>query len=635
MSKNPPPSDYCRLCVKSCNDCQRSLYDETGQANLNHELVDKYFTNAMLNMAWEQRLQYICEKCWQHIWEFHQFQESVIEAQKGLHLHIEAAKEVKEVKLKPDVQKNRQEAKLNSLSVKEFSTSTEDLMKSTALTIDIKSEEPLDLNSEHDGMSSLGLEQLTDEEMSLMNTASTNDVESNEDYSSNDELPLSSLSQSKISSSEKEVDAAKRSVEQFDELVALWRSSLKCEICHHLMASYSQLEEHFRKNHASENCYLMCCQLVLESRYAIERHIRYHNAPQQLRCEVCCKAYSLQRYVRRHKKTFHTSKGGDKKAKDSEKLEGKYRCDKCLKFFATEMRLNNHNRDVHKPKIFECNICGKSFMRPIALRDHMANHTGEKRYACSFCSAAFTCQSYSRRHMKKYHLQEWKKKAQNDSAQNDILRGYRRETREDSMVFVCIYCSMEYAKQSSMYSHLRRCQRDNEQKALKKGYRLEIRGESMVCVCLYCSKEYERRHSIYKHVYRCHRNDRSLAKQVSTTSEAQVPIHERRTQFCQDSLSITRPNTTEVSNITSDNDTLNKLDEEIEKEEHLLMTPMGGKELEDENATNTNVKAEQISTDTISLGNEEMDESELPQEFPDATWESEEFIKSEEEFIEL
>ncbi|XP_013104101.2 zinc finger protein 26 [Stomoxys calcitrans] len=872
MLKHLPPADYCRLCVKCCNDYQRSLYDEAGQANADHELVGKYFTNEMLNMEWERRLQYICEKCWQHVWEFHQFQQSVIEAQRGPHLHKEASNEVGEVKIKSEVNVNQRKVQLEmhsgkGLSIstedlmkstpltfkikteepldlnsdydgfsshgcqlrddeevgevkiksevninqqevqpelhicKGLSTSSEDLMKSTALSFDIKTEEPLDLNSDYDGMSSQGLEQLaTDEEVSLMDTSLINDIESNEDYSSNDDISLSSSRQSKF--------ATERSVEVFDELVALWRSSLSCEICHQLVASYSQLKEHFSKNHASENCYLMCCQLRLETHYDIENHIHYHNAPQQLKCEACCKAYRLEEDLRVHKRKVHTSMG---KAEDSEKLQGKYRCCKCSKDFATKRNLVRHNCDVHKPKIFECNLCQKSFMHPHTLREHLAAHTGNKTHACSVCPEAFTRRAYLCRHMRKHHIQEWKK-LQNESGQKvtldgyrreirgecvvyvcrycsmeydnrhsmsnhlrqcqkydrpiDPRKGFRRETRGESKVFVCNYCSKEYEKRQSIHGHIRRCQRDKgsieskrgfrretrgestvyvcslcskecrfrksmhnhlkqcqeehgqiepkrgyrlefrgeckvyvcnycskeyeKRQAMlthnrycqgddkpiepirgcrleargeimvyiciycsqeyekrqsmrshihrihrdkrptepKMGYRLETRGESKVYICIYCSKEYKKRQSMRTHLLRHHGDDESLAVQTSINSEPPVPAEQQQKSLY---TSITVPKTTDEDNTTPDGDILNVLGKKGLVEKYALMTPIEGKELNDEYATGTKVKTEQFSTNTKTLVKEEMDAHEMPTEFEEVNCKIEEFINCEQQ----
>uniref|UniRef100_A0A1I8PJW3 Uncharacterized protein n=1 Tax=Stomoxys calcitrans TaxID=35570 RepID=A0A1I8PJW3_STOCA len=523
MLQHPPPPDYCRLCVKSCNDDQHSLYDERGQANANHDLVGKYFTNTMLNMEWERRLQYICGKCWQHIWEFHKFQESIIEAQKGLHL----LKEVVEVKIKTELNINLQEEQLKLHSSDRLSASTEDSIKPIALFLDIRSEEPLDLNSVRKRMSSqVGQDHRTDEEMSMMmssrneNSSLQNEDNSNEEYRSSAGITLSSLDQTNISSSICKVPGTKRSVEEFDELVALWRSSLECDICHQLVARYSQLKEHFIKTHASEICYLMCCQLRLETRYDIDRHIRYHNAPQQLKCETCCKVYSSEQYLRSHKRNVHTSKITDKNAKDIHKLQGKYRCCKCSKDFATKLHLYSHNRHVHKPKIFECNSCEKSFRSPDALREHLASHRGEKTYGCSICPKAFTWRSDFWQHMRKSHLQEWKK-MQNEAADRKTRKGYRQEIRGESVIYVCIYCSKECNNRTNMYYHAKRCQR------YRKGFRLKTRGKSQVHVCIYCAKEFEKRHSIYLHLNQCHIEDGSLAEeQASMMSEPLVPAAE-------------------------------------------------------------------------------------------------------------
>uniref|UniRef100_A0A1I8P2E8 C2H2-type domain-containing protein n=1 Tax=Stomoxys calcitrans TaxID=35570 RepID=A0A1I8P2E8_STOCA len=684
MLKHPPPSDCCRLCVRSCNDDQHILYDETGQANTNHALVGKYFTSAMLNMEWEKRLQYICGKCWQHIWKFHQFQETIIEAQKGQHLHTEEAKEVK-IKPELDLHINQQEVQLELHITKRLSASTEDLIKPTALTIDIKTEEPLDLNSDYEGMSFHDVhDHSTNEEMSLMmssrkeNSSLQNDDESNEYYGSDDGMSLSSLGQTNHCSSDKKVPSTKKSVQEFDEMVALWRSCLECEICHQLVNSYSQLKDHFSENHASEGCYLMCCQLRLETCYDIDRHIRYHNAPQQLKCEACCKVYRWEKTLRRHKRNVHSSKGGDKHAKDSEKLEGKYRCCKCSKDFVTEQHLNRHNNNVHKLKILECNFCEKTFMHPYALREHLASHKGEKMHVCSFCPKEFTWRSNFCTHMRKSHPQEWKK-MQDEEVQREPKCRYRRETRGETMVYVCIYCSVEYENRTCMQNHIRCCPRRDQPTKSKKLYRRETRGESMVYVCSFCSREYENRFSIYGHVRRCqgsdrpidskkgyrresrgtsmvyvcvfcskeyrnsesihyhiyhfHREEASLARQQAPMSAMQLS-HSQRTPVSQDSLNrIIGSNANDVANITPDGYNLNELGKE--GEEDSLMTPVEGKEWKyDENAT-SNVKTEQLSADENSLENEEMNEKDVPQEFEDAAWESGEFLKSEEEFIEL
>uniref|UniRef100_A0A1I8NT30 Uncharacterized protein n=1 Tax=Stomoxys calcitrans TaxID=35570 RepID=A0A1I8NT30_STOCA len=522
MLRHPPPSDYCRLCVKSCKDDQHSLYDETGQANANHDLVSKYFTNAMLNMEWEGRLQYVCGKCWQQILKFHQFQESAIEAQKvAIKEFGEVDKAKSEMNIKEEQQEwhkaqefvrtedlmNSAEEQMDWHNAKEFIASTEDSTKATPLTFVIKSEEPLDLNNDYEGMSLQdGHDQLADEEMSHMASSKENaslrqDDDHIDDYSSNNEIPSSSLEHINLCSSDKNVTATKKTVEEFDELVALWRTSLKCEICHQLVASYSQLEEHFRKQHASEVCYLMCCQLKLEYRYNIEQHINYHNAPQQLRCEACCKSYRFVQYLRNHIRKVHTNKGKDKSAKDSETLEGNYRCDKCPKTFATKRNLSKHS-SVHKPKSIECNICGKYFSRQRAMLAHMAGHIGEKTHTCSFCPKAFTRRPYLSQHMNASHPQEWKK-MQDEAAQSATLKGYRRETRGASVVYVCLHCFKECDKQSAMYYHLRRCRNDNKPVELKEGFRLETRGESKVYVCIHCSRVCDKPTSLHHRYKRC------------------------------------------------------------------------------------------------------------------------------------
>ncbi|XP_013103981.2 zinc finger protein 845 isoform X2 [Stomoxys calcitrans] len=537
-------SNYCRLCAKTCNGGhQRILYDETGQANETHELMSKYFTNAMLNMAWERHLKYICEQCWQHIDEFHQFHQSVIEAQKALDLNKELMNELKltqDVNVKPEMHINQLEKQLELFFAQGSSAGTRDVIKPAAVTYVIKSEEPLDLNSDDgDGTKQhQDSSQLMDEEMSLMSLSYTRseenslirdnddddedeDQQSDEDYGSSDEMPLSSLSQANLSSAASKNPAAKKSAEEFDQLVALWRSSLECEICHELVPSFSHLQEHFSQSHISEICYVMCCQLRLENRYHIENHIRYHNAPPELRCETCFKGFRLTRYLRDHKRNIHSSK-----AEVGEKLEGKFRCDKCPKAFATKVNLNNHIRGVHVLKRLECNICDRTFVRVEGLRVHMAAHTGNMAHACSFCPEAFACRPYYRRHMRIYHPQEWKQ-MQNQTAQKESMKDYRRETRGGSMVYICKLCAMEYDKPRSMYNHLRRIHRGDrsskfveEEAALPVEQNLSKDSEdnqktpdlfsltenTSLYKCPVCYRPYDTKCSLNSHVRRMHQN---------------------------------------------------------------------------------------------------------------------------------
>ncbi|XP_059222715.1 uncharacterized protein LOC106084568 isoform X1 [Stomoxys calcitrans] len=71
----------CRLCINICSD-HKSLYNEDGQTNESYKLAAKYFSPEFLDVEWVKHLRNICLKCWNHIAEFHEFQQSVILAQK-------------------------------------------------------------------------------------------------------------------------------------------------------------------------------------------------------------------------------------------------------------------------------------------------------------------------------------------------------------------------------------------------------------------------------------------------------------------------------------------------------------------------------------------------------------------------
>ncbi|XP_059225063.1 zinc finger protein 431 [Stomoxys calcitrans] len=69
-----------------------------------------------------------------------------------------------------------------------------------------------------------------------------------------------------------------------DEFIAVWRSTLDCEVCQRAYNTYSRLENHFEQFHPGEYCHIVCCQKKLYSRLAIQGHILKHPLFQ---CRYC------------------------------------------------------------------------------------------------------------------------------------------------------------------------------------------------------------------------------------------------------------------------------------------------------------------------------------------------------------
>ncbi|XP_073831442.1 uncharacterized protein [Musca autumnalis] len=82
MLTNMFQTTNCRLCIECCSDPQqqRSLFDEHGLKNEIYDLIVKYFSPQFLDWDNCKHLTCICLKCWTHISEFNNFQQTIYKA---------------------------------------------------------------------------------------------------------------------------------------------------------------------------------------------------------------------------------------------------------------------------------------------------------------------------------------------------------------------------------------------------------------------------------------------------------------------------------------------------------------------------------------------------------------------------
>lgn len=105
-------------------------------------------------------------------------------------------------------------------------------------------------------------------------------------------------------------------------------------------------------------------------------------------CEVCHKAFSEQRILKRHLKIHMKNKP--------------HQCDQCDMSFAESSNLTKHKkkhtgelRNI-KGKPHLCSVCGRAFKWASSLSKHMKYHTGHKLLSCEYCGKQYVevSQSY-------------------------------------------------------------------------------------------------------------------------------------------------------------------------------------------------------------------------------------------------
>ena len=80
-----------------------------------------------------------------------------------------------------------------------------------------------------------------------------------------------------------------------------------------------------------------------------------------------------------------------------------YICEVCCKGFAKEEYLRAHREKVHTDKRFACSLCDKVLKSREAIKKHMAIHTGERNYICKHCGKDFSDPSSRNAHEKYQH----------------------------------------------------------------------------------------------------------------------------------------------------------------------------------------------------------------------------------------
>lgn len=81
-------------------------------------------------------------------------------------------------------------------------------------------------------------------------------------------------------------------------------------------------------------------------------------------------------------------------------LDENHVCPLCMKEFAEEKDLLEHNNEKHL-KIFKCKICEKIFKSKYSLKRHMNTHKGDKPFICSKCKKGLSSKQSMRRHEEK------------------------------------------------------------------------------------------------------------------------------------------------------------------------------------------------------------------------------------------
>lgn len=121
------------------------------------------------------------------------------------------------------------------------------------------------------------------------------------------------------------------------------------------------------------------------------------------RCQKCGKSLSSSRTLRRHTQCFHAEGAStnqvDIKSEpktDDDSNENETSCRECNKAFANRDDYLKHK--INHKKTFECDVCQKIFRTRLHLKVHFPTHMEIKPFLCDVCSRPFARANNLRRH---------------------------------------------------------------------------------------------------------------------------------------------------------------------------------------------------------------------------------------------
>lgn len=81
----------------------------------------------------------------------------------------------------------------------------------------------------------------------------------------------------------------------------------------------------------------------------------------------------------------------------------KFACQICAKAFTLQRLLNRHMKCHSDIKRYLCTFCGKGFNDTFDLKRHTRTHTGVRPYKCNLCEKSFTQRCSLESHCLKVH----------------------------------------------------------------------------------------------------------------------------------------------------------------------------------------------------------------------------------------
>ena len=159
----------------------------------------------------------------------------------------------------------------------------------------------------------------------------------------------------------------------------------ECEVCGVKFTLKNNLNKHMNRHTQKKIWKCEHCKKPFLQRDQLIAHLIVHKGERPFPCEVCGKAFARKTNLKEHMITHSTEKN--------------YPCDFCHKTFNKPYSKKIHMRHHLNTKPHKCDVCGASFSQSCALKTHIRRHTGERPFSCPMCPKSFAQQSTLQTHV--------------------------------------------------------------------------------------------------------------------------------------------------------------------------------------------------------------------------------------------
>ncbi|XP_075158572.1 zinc finger Y-chromosomal protein-like [Haematobia irritans] len=445
----------CWFCTKYCN-----AFKKLNEENI-YEITIHYFDLEFLALTDENPEKAICLECWTHIYDFHNFRESVIRAHSSLHensvgIHDKEVIIKSEIKREPDVEQDCLTTSLNSESNKYSNTEIYyDIIVKEEVHFDTANED----NSEHFFLKT------DEEELSLLaesNSEISSRIDNDGNLDSSFEHMKTSFSNTsscedndsliKILGERDSRDQLKRSLkrkreEELDNIISKWKPNLDCTLCNSTFTSYTLLQNHFKMNHHNEELIVQCCDIKIKKRAQLAEHVRLHIDSKAFKCIQCNKGFTRKRNLRYHVEKQHGMKNDDVNEKpttsdihgsretnyesdtndlvrfmrkpsdkqphrklaqlESDNLIGQWMptltCGICKETYTKYTLIHEHFQQSHCNQNGFVVCCERKFFRRGPFQEHVSKHINPEGFECEICGKFLNSSSNLKHHISKVH----------------------------------------------------------------------------------------------------------------------------------------------------------------------------------------------------------------------------------------